>query len=103
MKTFCMIGFVASIALGFAIPHGRAHAAAGCVVVEVMPEDQEPFRQQLPPALDRRGKEKIPKHPAQRDAMDDAEPHSSMRETAFASGQSLADYCDFKVEIKSKR
>jgi hypothetical protein len=29
--------------------------------------------------------------------------HSSIREKAFASGQSFADYCNFKVETERKR
>ena len=98
MKTFCTIGSVASIALEFVLSHGQAHAqAAGCMVVEVIAEDQEMFRQKLAPALEKRGKEKIPKHPAQQGTMDDAGTRHSVREVAFASGQRLADYCDFKI------
>ena len=113
MATFCTIGSVVGMALGFAVPYGQAHAqAANCIVVEIMAEDQEKYRQlsqtrdqetlrqQLPQALDKRGKEKIPKRLAQQGTTDDPGTHPSTRETAFASGQSLANYCDFKVEVE---
>jgi hypothetical protein len=88
MKIFCTIGSVASIALEVVISHGQAHAqAAGCIVVEVMADDQEAFRQKLPPALDKRGKEKIPKHTAQQGTMDDAGTHPTTREMALPQGR----------------
>jgi hypothetical protein len=88
-----------SIGLGFASPHQARAETAGCVVVEVGGV-QEIVRYQLPPPLEKRGKEKIPKHQAQHGTVDGVEARPSIREAAFASGQSLTDYCDFKVEIE---
>jgi hypothetical protein len=126
MKTCSKIWSVVSISLGFVISYTQPHAQApACVVVEVMGEDQEASTQKLPPAVDKRGKEKAPKHLVQQAATDpligsppalrfgdhqhgstekdEAGTNSSTREKAFASGQSLADYCNFKVETEKKR
>jgi len=91
--------------------------------VEVMAEGQE--AQKLLPAVDKRGKEKAPKHLSQQATpdpligspptlrfgdrqhgsteTDEAGTNSSTREKAFASEQSLADYCNFKVETEKRR
>jgi hypothetical protein len=126
MKTCSTIWSVLGIALGFAVPNTQARAQApACVVVEVMAEWQEASTQKLLPAVDKRGKEKAPKHLAQQATTDpligsppalgfgdrqhgstekdEAGAHSSIREKAFASGQSLADYCNFKVDTERKR
>jgi hypothetical protein len=128
------------IALGLVMLHGQAHAQApGCLVMEAMVEDQkaparnlppledqEAYAHKMPTKVDKRGKEKTPKHLAQQGATEDSlvgsppalqfsdGPHgsagkddagtlSSAREKAFASGQSLSDYCNFKVETAEKR
>jgi hypothetical protein len=90
-----------------------------------MAEEQEASTQILPAAVDKRGKKKAPKHRAQQattdpligsppalrfgdrqhesSEKDDTGTNSSTREKAFASGQSLADYCNFKVETGKRR
>jgi hypothetical protein len=126
MKSYSTIWCAVSIALGFVMPNTKACAQApACVVVEVMAEKQEASTQILPPAVDKRGKEKAPKHLAQQattdpligsppalgfgdrqhgsSEKDDTGTNSSTREKAFASGQSLADYCNFKVETEKRR
>ena len=125
MKTCCPIWFVASAALGFVTSHGQAHAQApGCVVVEAAVEDQEAFTHKSPPVVDKLGKETEPRGLVQQDATappaglpfaprhrrdqrgtadkDDAM-NISTREKAFASGQSLADYCNLKIESDTKK
>jgi hypothetical protein len=119
-----MIWSVASAALGIVTSHGQAHAQApGCVVVEVAVEDQEAFTQRPPPAVDKLGKVNEPRGLAQQDTTaslvrvplprprekqrgapdkDDAMDVST-REKAFASGQSLVDYCNLKIESDTKR
>jgi hypothetical protein len=97
--------------------------ASGCVVLEVAVEDQEALTQRSPPIVDKLGKENEPKGLAQQDAAaplvgvplprprgkqrdatdkDDAT-NISTREKAFASGQSLEDYCNLKIESGTKR
>jgi len=125
MKTCCPIWFVASAALGFVTSDSQAHAQApGCVVVEVAVEDQEAFTHKSPPVVDKLGKETesnglvqqdvtaplaglpfAPRHRRdQRGAADkDDATNISAREKAFASGQSLADYCNLKIESGTKK
>jgi hypothetical protein len=117
------ISYVAGVALAFAMSHGQAQAqASGCVVMEVTGEDQA-FTQRSPPVLDKPGKENEPRGLGQQDATaplvglllprprgkqrgttdkDDATTIAT-REKAFASGQSLADYCNLKIESDTKR
>jgi hypothetical protein len=123
MKTCYMI-WSASVALGIVISHEQVQAQApGCVVMEVALEDQAAFTKRTPPVVDRSGKENDPRGLAQQDATaplvrvplprprekqrdatdkDDAIDIST-REKAFASGQSLADYCNLKIESDTKR
>jgi hypothetical protein len=124
MKTFCRILAVASAALGIIASHGQACAQApGCVVMEVTGEDQEAFTQRSPPVVDKPGKENEPRGLGQQKATvplvglplprprgkqrgttdkDDAT-NIATREKAFASGQSLVDYCNLKIESDTKR
>ena len=121
MKTCCMIWSVASAALEFVTSHGQAHAQApGCVVVEVTVEDQA-FTQRSPPVLDKLGKENEPRGLGQQEATGplvglplprprgkqrgttDKDDDIATREKAFASGQSLVDYCNLKIESDTKR
>ena len=110
---------------GLGMPHGQAHAQApGCMVMEVMLEEQGALAQNLSPAIDQQGKEKDPKPSQQRTThpligslsarklgdrqhlsveMNEATTNSSTREKAFASGQSLADYCNLKIETYTER
>ena len=115
------ISYVAGVALAFAMPHGQARAQApGCVVVEVTVEDQA-FTQRSPPVLDKPGKENEPRGLGQQDAAaplvglllprprgkrrgtTDRDDDIATREKAFASGQSLTDYCNLKIESDTKR
>ena len=89
-------------------------------------EDQEASTHKMPTKVDKRGKEKTPKRLAQQGATEDSlvgsppalpsgdGPHgstgkddagtlSSAQKKAFASGQSLSDYCNFKIEAAKKR
>ena len=125
MKTWGTIWCVASAALGIVTSYGQAHAqASGCVVVDVAVEDQEAFTHKSPPVVDKLGKETEPRGLVQQDATaplvglpfaprhrrdqrgtadkDDAM-NISTREKAFASEQSLADYCNLKIERDTKR
>ena len=124
MKTCSTIWSVLGIALGFAVPNTQARAQAGLRGCGSH-GGQEASPQKLLPAVDKRGNEKGPKHLAQQATTDpligsppalgfddrqhgsmekdEAGAHSSIREKAFASGQSLADYCNFKVETERKR
>jgi hypothetical protein len=125
MKTCCMIWSVASATLGFVTSYGQARAQApGCVVVEVAVEDQEAFTRDSPPVVDKPGEENEPRGLVRQDAAaplvgspsaprhrrdrrsttgkDDAM-NISTREKAFASGQSLADYCNLKIDSDTKR
>ena len=71
MKTCSTIWSVLTIALLFVIPNTQARAQApACVVVEVTVEDREASIQKLPRAVDKPGKEKVPKHLAQQATMD---------------------------------
>ena len=119
MKTCGIIWCVATAALGIVTSFDKAHAQApGCVVMEVAVEDQESFTQRPPPAVDKLGKENEPRGLAQLDTTaslirvplprprekqrgapdkDDAMGVST-REKAFASGQSLEEYCNLKIE-----
>jgi hypothetical protein len=122
MKTFCRILAVASAALGIVTSHGQARAQApGCVVMEVTVEDQEAFTQRSPPVVDKLGKENEPRGLGQQEATvplvgvplprprgkqrgtTDKDDDIATREKAFASGQSLADYCNLKIENDTKR
>ena len=122
MKTFCRILALASAALGIVTSHGQVHAQTpGCVVVEVAVEDQEAFTQRSPPVVDKLGKENEPRGLGQQEATaplvglplprprgkqrgtTDKDDDIATREKAFASGQSLADYCNLKIESDTKR
>jgi hypothetical protein len=122
MKTCCMIWSVASAALGIVTSSGQARAQApGCVVVEIAVADQEAFTQRPPPVVDKLGKENEPRGLGQQDATvplvglplprprgkqrgtTDKDDDIATREKAFASGQSLADYCNLKIESDTKR
>jgi hypothetical protein len=94
---------MAGIALGVAILHDSAHAQiAGCIVMEVS-ADQEPLKHEMPLPPIKRVKEKAQKHQLPPALADEAETRPSTRETAFASGQSLADYCGLKVQPEDNR
>ena len=111
------INYVAGVALAFAMSHGQAQAqASGCVVMEVAVEDQ--FTQRSPHVVDTPGKENEPRGLGQQDAAlavplprprgkqrgtTDKDDDIATREKAFASGQSLADYCNLKIENDTKR
>jgi hypothetical protein len=119
MKTCGMILSVASAALGIVTSHGQAHAQVpGCVVMEVPVEDQEAFTPRSLPVVDKAGKENEPRGLGQQDAAlavplprprgkqrgtTDKDDDIATREKAFASGQSLADYCNLKIENDTKR
>jgi hypothetical protein len=123
MKTCCMIWCVAIAALGIVTFHGHARAQTpGCMAMEVAGEDQAAFRQRSPPVVDKAGGENeqrglvredaaplvgfpLPRpRGRQRGAIDqDDVMNMSTREKAFASGQSLADYCLLKIESDTKR
>jgi hypothetical protein len=121
-KTWDMIWFVAGAALGIVTSHGQARAQApGCVVMEVAVEDQEAFTQRSPPVVDKLGKENEPRGLGQQEATvplvgvplprprgkqrgtTDKDDDIAAREKAFASGQSLVDYCNLKIESDTKR
>ena len=60
MKTRCTIWSVASVALGFVMPHGHAQAQTpGCVVMEIPVEDQLAFTRNCPPLLIKEPKRRI--------------------------------------------
>jgi hypothetical protein len=122
MKTYCVIWSATGAALGMLTSHGQAHAqTSGCVVVEVTVEDQ--FTQRWSPVVAKSPKENEPRgfgqqdatapltgvplprpREKQRDATDKDDPIViSAREKAFASGQSLVDYCNLKIETDTKR
>ncbi len=103
----------------------QAHAQApGCMVMEVILEEQGALAQNLSPAVDQQGKDKDPKPSQQRTThpfsgslsarklgdrqhlsteVNEATTNSSTWEKAFASGQSLVDYCNLKIETYTKR
>jgi hypothetical protein len=119
MKTYCMVWSVASVALGIVGFHGQSRAQPpGCVVTEVAGEDQAAFTQRSPPMADKVGEENgtarqddaaplvpLPRpRGKQRSATDqDDAMNISTREKAFASGQSLADYCNLKIKEEPTR
>ena len=115
------ISYVAGVALAFAMSHGQAQAqASGCVVMEVTGEDKA-FTQRSPPVLDKLGKENEPRGFGQQEATAplvglplprprgkqrgtaDRDDDIATREKAFASGQSLEEYCNLKIENDTKR
>ena len=119
MKTRCTIWSVASVALGFVMPHGHAQAQTpGCVVMEIPVEDRLAFTQKLPPAVDKGAKAKNSKQLVQQrptdpvigspNSFDDGQHRSdagadfSVRERSFALGQNLADFCKHKIETETK-
>jgi hypothetical protein len=87
--------------------------------MEVAGEDQ--FTQRSPPIVDKPGEENEPRGLAQQDATaplvgvplprprgkrrgtTDKDDDIATREQAFGSGQSLADYCNLKIERDPKR
>jgi hypothetical protein len=123
MKSCCMVWSVAGVALGIVTFYRQAHAqAAGCVVMEVTVEDQAAVTQRSPPIVDKAGEKNEPRGSVQQDATplvgfplprprgkqrgavdQDDSTNISIRERAFASGQSLADYCNLKIESDTKR
>jgi hypothetical protein len=122
MKTCCAIWSVARAALIIVTVQGQARAQTpGCTVMEVAGEDQAAFTQRSPPIVDRAGGENEPRGLAQQDATatlirvplprprekqrDDKDYATNItsREKAFASGQSLADYCDLKIESETRK
>jgi hypothetical protein len=125
MKTCGIICCVATAALGIVSLHGQARAQTpGCTVMEVAGDDQAAFTQQRsPPVVDKARQENEPRALGRLDAAaplvgfplprprgrprddtdkDDAT-NISTREKAFAAGQSLADYCNLKIESATKR
>lgn len=121
-KTCCVIWCVSGAALGLVTSHGQAHAQIpGCTAMEVTVEDQ--FTQRWSPVVDKSRKENEPRGLGQQDAtaplagvplprprekprsatdQDDATTIST-REKVFALGQSLADYCNLKIESDTNR
>ena len=116
------ISYVAGVALAFAMSHGQARAQTpGCTAMEVAVEDQDAFTQRPPPVVDKLGKENEPRGLGQQEATaplvglplprprgkqrgtTDKDGDIATRENAFASGQSLADYCNLKIESGTKR
>jgi hypothetical protein len=103
MKIICAIGPVVSAALGLAILYDSAYAqVAGCTVMEVG-ADQETSRHEIAIPPVKRAKAKSPKHQLQQEPVNEPETRPSTREAAFASGQSLANYCSFKVQLEDNR